>query len=92
MAKRHEYTGGAWSIGSVRPYRPPATLTALEAAARAREIRDHWLPIAQERAAQGRRWYPGMVAWYERELHALDAVSAAQTAQKPRAQRGKVAA
>lgn len=89
MAKRHEYTGGEWAIGGCQPYRAPHALTAIEASARAREIRAHWLPIAQERAAQGRKWYPGMVAWYERELSSLDDMIAAQTAP---AQREKVAA
>lgn len=91
MAKRHEYTGGDWAIGSCTPYRAPATLTAIEAAQRAREVREHWLPFAEARAAEGRKWYPGIVTWYERELTELDTVIAAQTAPAKR-QRRKAAA
>ena len=76
------YTGGEWSIGGVTPYRPPHTLSAIEAAAEAAEIRARWLPFAEARAAEGRRWYPGIVAWYRRELQRLDAVIAADAPQK----------
>ncbi|HMM29945.1 MAG TPA: hypothetical protein PKD46_16810 [Aggregatilineaceae bacterium] len=91
MARRKPYEGGAWSVGSCQPYRAPATLTAIEAAQRAREVRDHWLPIAQERAAEGRRWYPGIVAFYVAELAQLDAVIAAQTAPAKRQRRKRAA-
>lgn len=60
--RRTPYTGGDWAIGACQPYRPPHTLSALELAQRREEVLTHWLPIAQERAAAGRRWYPDMVA------------------------------
>lgn len=91
MSAGKPYTGGAWSIGSCNPYRPPHALSAFEAAARAKDIREHWLPIAEARAAAGRRWYPEMVAWYQRELAALDAVIALATARKHAKSRRKQA-
>lgn len=90
MAKRRSvYEGGEWSIGGVTPYRAPHTLTAIEAATRAREIRAHWLPIAEQRRDAGRKWYAGICEVYRCELRALDARIAEQTAP---AQREKVAA
>jgi hypothetical protein len=89
--RRKPYEGGEWAIGACRPYRPPHTLSALEAAAEAAEIRAHWLPFAEARAAEGRRWYGGIVAWYERELTELDAVIAAQATPQKRARRQRAA-
>lgn len=81
--KRYKpYTGGDWSIGGCQPYRAPHERSAIEAAARACEIRDHWLPIAEARAAEGRRWYPGICEVYRRELAQLDALIAADAPQK----------
>lgn len=91
MAKRHVYEGGAWSIGSCRPYRPPATLSALEAAQRRQEVITHWLPFAEARAAEGRRWYGGICQFYLDELAALDAQIAAQTAPAKRQRRKRAA-
>lgn len=89
--RRSKYEGGDWSIGSCKPYRPPHTLTAIEAAQQAAEIRDRWLPFAEARAAEGRKWYPGICAWYRRELTRLDAQIAADAPQK-RTRRTKVSA
>lgn len=89
--RRVPYEGGAWSVGSCQPYRPPATLTAIEAAQRAREVRAHWLPFAEARAAEGRKWYAGVCRFYVAELAQLDARIAAQTAPAKR-QRRKAAA
>lgn len=80
--RRKPYTGGEWAIGACRPYRPPHTLSALEAAQQAAEIRAHWLPFAEARAAEGRRWYAGICQWYRRELARLEAVIAADAPQK----------
>lgn len=89
--RRKPYTGGDWAIGSCQPYRAPHERSAIEAAARACEIRDHWLPIAEARAAEGRAWYRGICAVYRSELAALDAVIEASAPQK-RDQRQKVSA
>lgn len=75
-SRRAPYQGGAWAWGGCNPYRFPQERTPLEAAARAREIRAHWLPIAEARAAEGRRWYRGICAVYRSELAQLDAMIA----------------
>ena len=89
--RRKPYEGGPWAIGACKPYRPPHTLSAIELAQRRQEVLTHWLPIAQERAAAGRKWYPGMVAWYQRELTEIDALLAAQATTQKRARRQRAA-
>jgi len=76
VGRRVEYEGGAWSIGSCNPYRPPHTLSAHEAAQRAHEVRERYLPFAEARAAEGRKWYAQIAAWYRAELDELDARAA----------------
>lgn len=91
MARRSVYEGGAWALGSCTPYRPPHTLSAIEAAQRRQEVITRWLPVARERAAQGRKWYDGITRFYLDELAQLDAMIAADAPQK-RDRRRKVSA
>lgn len=89
--RRTPYEGGDWAIGACKPYRPPHTLSALELAQRRQEITDKLLPFAEARAAEGRKWYPGMVAWYQRELQQIDALLAAQATSHKRQRRKRAA-
>jgi len=85
------YEGGEWSIGGVVPYVPLAQRSAIELAQRRQVITDKFLPFAEARAAEGRKWYPGMVAWYEAELQQIDALLAAQATTQKRARRQRAA-
>jgi len=81
-SKRYKpYEGGAWAIGSCKPY--PKPTSAIEAAARRQEVAGHFLPYVQARYAEtGRELYRGIAAFYEAELIALEAMIAAPAIQK----------
>lgn len=89
--RRKPYEGGPWAIGGVKPYVPLARRSAIELAQRRQEVAGHFLPFAEARAAEGRKWYPGMVAWYEAELQQIDALLAAQATTQKRARRQRAA-
>lgn len=89
--RRKPYEGGPWAIGACKPYRAPHTLSAIELAQRRHEVAGHWLPIAQERAAAGRKWYSGIVAWYQRELTEIDALLATEATTQKRQRRQRAA-
>ncbi|MCZ2095980.1 MAG: hypothetical protein LC121_06845 [Anaerolineae bacterium] len=74
--RRSKYEGGDWAIGACKPYRPPHTLSAIELAQRAKEVREHYLPYAERQAAAGRPWWAGIAQFYRHELAQLDAKTA----------------
>lgn len=80
--RRKPYEGGPWAWGSCKPYRPPHTLSAIELAQRRQEVAGRFLPFAEARAAEGRKWYSGIVAWYQRELTEIDALLEEAATQK----------
>lgn len=66
MARKAEYTGGAWAIGGVRSQRPPVS-----PAVRRQLVIDRYMPHAEKRLAEGLEIYRGVLAEYRRELLAL---------------------
>ena len=87
--RRKPYEGGEWSIGGVVPYVPLAQRSAIELAQRRQEVAGHFLPFAEARAAEGRKWYPGICEVYRAELQQIDALLAteATTQKRPRRKR-----
>lgn len=85
------YEGGEWSIGGVKPYVPLAQRSAIELAQRRQEVAGHFLPFAEARAAEGRKWYPGICEVYRVELQQIDALLAAQATPQKRARRQRAA-
>jgi len=88
--RRKPYEGGEWSIGGVVPYVPLAQRSAIELAQRRQVITDKFLPFAEARAAEGRKWYPGICEVYRAELQQIDALLEEATPQK-RARRQRAA-
>lgn len=89
--RRKPYEGGPWAIGGVKPYVPLARRSVIELAQRRQEVAGHFLPFAEARAAEGRKWYRGIVAWYQRELTEIDALLATEAATQKRARRQRAA-
>lgn len=89
--RRKPYEGGDWAIGGVKPYVPLAQRSAIELAQRRQEVLTHWLPFAEARAAEGRKWYSGIVAWYQRELTEINALLATEAATQKRQRRKRAA-
>lgn len=85
------YEGGPWAIGGVKPYVPLAQRSAIELAQRRQEVAGHFLPFAEARAAEGRKWYSGIVAWYQRELTEIDALLATEATTQKRQRRQRAA-
>jgi len=80
--RRKPYEGGPWAIGGVKPYVPLARRSAIELAQRRQEVAGHFLPFAEARAAEGRKWYPGICEVYRVELQQIDALLATQKRQR----------